>query len=210
MAVATAPAADARPLALPGPAGDGAPTEPSRRTVVLGVLLFVAAEAMVLGAMVAIYFAVKSGAPRWPPRGVRLGIYLPLTVAITALMSAASARWALFAVRRNDQRNAVIALALTTLFAIAMVNAEWYALGRRGLGVGRHAYGSLYATLIGFHIFHVLLSIPVLLVVAGRTLAGHFRMDDHEPVRAASILWQFGNVVWMIVAVVLYVASKYK
>ena len=209
MAMVTA-SPGAAPAALPAPSGDAISGGRTRGLTVFGVLLFLAAEAMALGAIVATYLAVKSGSPRWPPKGVRLGIYLPLTVSITALMSYASARWALFAVRRNDQRNAAIALGLTTVFAIAMVNAEWYALGRRGLGVAKSAYGSLYATLVGFHILHVLVAIPILLVVAGRTVAGHFRVDDHDPVRAASLLWQFGNLTWLVVAVVLYVASKYK
>ena len=210
MALATASPPAPEAAASPALRADEASRPPAqgRGAVVLGAVLLVAAEAMLLAAMLAVYFAIKGGAPRWPPRGVRVGTYLPTIVTITAMMSAVSVQWALHAIRRHDQRNAAVALGLTVLFGLAMANAEWYSLTRAGFGVRRHAYGTLYHSLLGFHVAHLLLGVVVLLVVAGRALAGHFSARDHEPVKASCIVWQFGNVAWGLLLLALVVLPR--
>lgn len=186
-----------------------APADTARGVTLLGTVLLVAAEAMALGAIVAVYFGIKGGAPRWPPRGVRLGTYLVTVVTVTAVMSGFCVRWALYAIRRNDLRNTLIGLALAVGLGLAMANAEWYSFSRARFGVARHAYGSLYYTLIGFHLFHLLAAIGLLVVMTGRTLVGHFASDRHEPLRASVLFWQFGNVAWFVVLIVLYVMSRH-
>jgi len=200
--------ADESPLGLPaGPAVSRVP-EPATGATVLGTKLLVAAEAMLLGALVIAYFAIKGGAGRWPPKGVRLSTYLPSIITITAAMSAFSVQWALYAIRRNDQRNAAIGAVLTFGFGLAIVNADAYILTRAGFGVAKHAYGTLFFALIGFHMAHVVITGLVLMVIGGRALAGHFSAENHEPVRAGAILWQFGNVAWVVVMTTLYILSK--
>src|ERR671932_2810345 len=106
------PASDQAPLVLP--TGERLPGpvrgKPRRGTTTIGTLLFVTADAMVLGAMCAVYFAIKDGSAAWPPKGVHVGTYIPTIITITAAMSAFSIQWALYASFRNDQRNATIAL----------------------------------------------------------------------------------------------------
>jgi heme/copper-type cytochrome/quinol oxidase subunit 3 len=213
---ATEQAAPAVPARATGavPATTPEPAEPESRTggpgpVSLAALLFVAAEAMVLAGMLAAYFALKGGTPTWPPRGVNLGTYLPTVVTITAAMTAFSAHWGLFSIRRNDQRNAVIAFALTVLLGLALANAQWYSLTRAGFGPSRHAYGTLYYTLIGYHLVHVAIGLVVLVVIGARLLAGHFDKDRHDPVRAAAIVWQYGNVAWSAILTALFLVTRH-
>jgi heme/copper-type cytochrome/quinol oxidase subunit 3 len=181
-----------------------------QRVTVLGTLVLVVADAVVLGTLVAIYFALKTGAPSWPPRGVRLGIYLPTVVTVTAAMSAFSVQWAIWALRRNDQRNAVIGIIMTVVFALAIVNAEWYMLQRAGFGPSKHAYGTLYYTLFGFHMVHVVAAIVALVVVGVRAVAGHFSSDNLDGARAAAVLWHYANVVWLTVLITVYFLSKHR
>src|ERR671932_2117871 len=106
------PASDQAPLVLPpgGPLPGPIPGKPRRGTTTIGTLLFVTADAMILAAMCAVYFAIKDGSAAWPPKGVHVGTYIPTTISITVFMSAFSAQWAVYASFRNDQRNATIAL----------------------------------------------------------------------------------------------------
>lgn len=170
----------------------------------LATLLLLAAEGMLLAALLATYFTIKAGAPLWPPSGVHLNTYIPTVVTITVAMAACSAGWMLFAVRRNDQRNAFAAAVLTVVLGVAVANGEWYWITRAGFGVGKHAYGALFHALAGLHLVHVVAGVVMLMVVAGQTLAGHFSSEDHEPVRAAAYFWQFGNVVWLAVLCALF------
>jgi cytochrome c oxidase subunit 3 len=191
--------------ALPGPV----PGRPRRGTTTIGTLLFITADAMVLGAMVAVYFAIKDGSAAWPPKGVHVGTYIPTMLTITAVMSAFSVQWGVFAARRNDGRNAAMALGLTLFLGLAMANLEWLTFVRSGFGFNDHTYGTLYDLLIGYHLVHLLAAVVVVLVLAFRTVAGHFSGDRHDALRAGALFWQYSNVVWFVVVSVLFLASRH-
>jgi cytochrome c oxidase subunit 3 len=177
-------------------------------SVTLGTRLAVVADLMVLAALLAAYFGVKSGSTAWPPARVSADTYIPTVITVTAVLSAFSMQWALYAVRRNDQRNVVIALGLTVLFALAMANAEWAALGVKW-GVRSHAYGTFYYLLYGYHLLHLLVAVPLLSLVAGRALGGHFSRESHETLRATASFWHGANAVWFLVVTALFILSRH-
>lgn len=197
--------AHALPEGFVRPARTGEP----RSTHVLGVLLIAVADAMVLAALLATYFAIKNGSGSWPPSKVSVDTYIPTVITITAVLSMFSVQWGSFCVRRNDQRNAAVGLGLTFIFGLAMVNAEWLSFSRTGFGFDDHAYGTLYYLLIGFHMVHVLVATALLVLVSVRALAGHFSSDDHEPVRALTMFWNYTNVVWFAVVTALFILSAH-
>lgn len=197
-------------LAAPDPATD--PTRPSalpRGTTVLGMILVLAAEGMALGALIAVYFAIKAGSPLWPPEGVNVNTYIPTVVSITAAMSACSVAWLLVSTRRNDQRNAFSASVLSVVLGLAMANGQWYSLTQAGFSIGDHAYGTLFFLMMGLHLLHLVAGIVMLIVVGGQTLAGHFGSHDHEPVSAVVHFWQFGNVMWSAIVLVLFLVGPH-
>ena len=190
---------------LPGPV----PGRPRRGSTTIGTLLFITADVMVLATVAAVYFAIKEGSAAWPPRGVQVGTYIPTMITITAVMSAFSVQWGIFAARRNDGRNAAMALVLTLFLGLSIANLEWLTFTRTGFGFNDHTYGTLYNVLIGYHLLHLLAAIVVLLVLAFRTMAGHFTDDRHDALRAGAIFWQYSNVVWFLVVSVLFLASRH-
>jgi cytochrome c oxidase subunit III len=194
------------------PAGAGAPTPPNglpRGTTRLGMLLLLAADAMVLVTLLAAYFTIRGGSPKWPAAGVQVGTYIPTVLTITAVMTALSVAWMVYATRQNDQRNAFAAALLTVVLGVAMANAQWYAMTTAKFGPGDHAYGTLYHLFLGYHLVHVVGGLVVIAVVAAQTLAGHYSREDHEPVRAAAAFWQYGNVVLFTVVTVLFLLSPH-
>jgi heme/copper-type cytochrome/quinol oxidase subunit 3 len=209
---ATLPPPAVSGLAAPAlPAGADAPMPAGRPngTTLLGMKLILAADAMVLVTLLVAYFTIKGGAAAWPPKGVKVGTYLPTIITITAAMSAAAASWMLFAVRRNDQRNAFSAGILTVILGAAVANAQWYSITNVKFGANSHAYGSLYKLLLGFHLVQVVAGIVMIVVVAAQALAGHYGSDDHEPVSAVVWFWQFANVTWVVVLMSLFVLSPH-
>lgn len=192
---ASEPLATASPPAIPG-------------ATTLGMGLILAADLMVLGALLAAFFALKGGAASWPPKGVKLDIYLPTVVTITAVLSAVSMGWAVFAVRRHDVGNAIVAMGLTIIFGLAMANLQWYSLVKAPFGVARHSYGTMYTLLIGYHLVHLMIGILMIVVVGCRTLAGHFGREKSEPVRAVAMFWQYGNVAWALILIAVFLISK--
>ena len=190
---------------LPGPV----PGRPRRGTSTIGTLLFVTADAMVLAAVVAVYLGIKEGSTTWPPSEVSVSTYLPTMITITAVMSGFSVQWGIFSARRNDGRNASMALILTLFLGLAMANLEWLTFVRTGFGFNDHTYGTLFDILTGYHLLHLLAAIVVVLVLAFRTMAGHFTDDRHDALRAGAVFWQYTNVVWFVVVTVLFILSRH-
>jgi heme/copper-type cytochrome/quinol oxidase subunit 3 len=205
------PASDAAPMVLPTgePLPGPLPGRPRRGTSTIGTLLFCTADFMILAAVIAVYLAIKEGSTTWPPRGVSVSTYIPTMITITALMSGISMQWGIFAARRNDGRNAAMALILTLFFGLAVVNLEWLTFVRSGFGFNDHTYGTLYDILIGFHVLHLLIALGVALVLTFRTMAGHFSDDRHDALRAGAVFWQYTNVVWFTVVTVLFLLSRH-
>lgn len=179
------------------------------RTRTFGTLVFLVADAMFLAGLVAAYFAIKHGSAAWPPVGVSVGTYVATTVTITAFMSAFSAQWAVFAIRGNDQRNAAVALALTVFLGVASINAEIQELSRVGFGIGDHAYGTFYYLFFSYHIAHLMVGIGLLTLLAGRSVAGHFSNEHHDPLRAGVVFWHYTNAAWFLIVTVLLIFSRH-
>jgi heme/copper-type cytochrome/quinol oxidase subunit 3 len=200
MAVATAPA----------PATPALPAAPSATPVhkdptLLAMALVIVAETMVLGGLLAAYFAVRAEAFVWPPAGVKHATYIPGTITLTVLMSMATAQWAVFAIRRNDHRNCAVALGTTIFFGIQIAVLEWYSYGRLGFSISRHAYGTMHYLLTGFYLANLLAGIVMVAVVMVRMLAGDYDENHHGAVRAVTWFWQFASIAWLIVFAVLIV-----
>jgi heme/copper-type cytochrome/quinol oxidase subunit 3 len=185
------------------------PDEVPKGTNLLGTLLVLAADAMVLVALLAAWFTIKGGSAAWPPRGVSLSTYLPTMVTLTAAMSAFSMAWVVSSVRRNDQRSAGVALVLTVILGLAMINAQWYSMVRPRFGIATHAYGTLYYLLIGYHAVHLAAAIGAAVLVGSRALAGHYGRDNYDAVKAASALWQYGNAAWFAIVSAVFLFSAH-
>jgi heme/copper-type cytochrome/quinol oxidase subunit 3 len=183
-----------------------APVEAPRARGVSNVAtaLFVAGDAMVLFALVAALYALRAESFVWPPKAALLGTYLPSMIAGTMIMSAVTIQWAVWAIRRDDQRTALAALGITIFFAVAILNGQWYELAHLKFDVGAHFYGTFVYVLTGYHMAHVVVGIVMLLAVLVRTTSGEFTDVDHDTITAAAIFWQFVNVAGLIVFAVLF------
>lgn len=205
-----APASGLAPILLPTgtPLPGPVPGRPRRGTATIGVALLATADAMVLGAIVAVYLALQDGSVTWPPT-VEVGTYIPTMITITAVMSGFAVQWGVYAARRNDGRNAVMALGLSLFLGLAMANLEWVAFVRTGFGFNDHPYATLYNVLIGYHLLHVLVAFVTVVVLSFRTVSGHFSGDRHDALRAGAVFWQYGNLVWFVVGTVLFLLSRH-
>lgn len=193
-----------RALAPPHPPG-----ELPRNTVLIGTLIVLVGNAMILGALVAVWVAVKSGSPAWPPADVSVGTYLPTVVTITAAMTAFSVQWFVSSIRRNDQRSATVALILSVLLGLSIVNAQWYTLVRTRFGFNDHVYGTLYDLFTGYHVVNMAIAIAALGLVGARSLAGHFGREGYDQVKAAAAVWQYANAAWAVIVVFVFLFSAH-
>jgi cytochrome c oxidase subunit 3 len=187
-------------LALPS----GAPQRESH-VLNLGTLLLGAGGAMVFGGLLAAYLQLRGVADVWPPKGVALDNYLGVTLFLTALLSAVTAEWAPYAIKRGNQRQTLCALALTLGLGFAVLNMLWYLASQLGFGIAEHPYATIVYAAIFATGAQVVIGLGYVLVALVRTAGHQVVPGDHQLVRAAGWYWQWVNVCWLVVFMALYV-----
>lgn len=161
-----------------------------------GMLLLVATEATLFGALITSYFYLRSQAVQWPPAGIEDPSVAP-ALALTALLLATTAP--VIAASRAARRGAGGAACL--LITIAVLLQAVYLVAQMVLFLDDlnafsprdTSYGSAYFTLLGVHHAHVAAGILLELGVLARLLGGltNYRMIG---VRTLAVYWSFVNV----------------
>ena len=75
------------------------------------------------------------------------------------------------------------------------------------VGLGRAALIQQLAAPIGSEhdfLLHVLIGTIMLLVILGRSLAGHFTLAKHFGFQGVSWTWHFVDVLWLLLLVFVY------
>jgi cytochrome c oxidase subunit 3 len=172
---------------------------------VMGMVLFVAGEAMFFAALFAAYFAARAAAPVWPP--ARFGaLDIPIPAALTAILVSSSVvlQFGVRAIRRGQMVTFERLLGLTILLGLAFLALQGYDYAQLEFGIKGGIYPSLFYVMTGLHMAHVVGGVVLLSIVAAQSATGQISVQRHEPVEAATIYWHFVDVVWLCLFSVFY------
>ena len=185
-------------LALPPAAA------PSRRNVALvGTIFAIAAGAMLVGGLLAAYFAARQTAEgEWVDPAILPNVGLAVTYA-SLLMSSFTAQWVVSAIKLDDRRQGYIALGVTFLLAAAFLNGLSFCWGQLGLGAGDGGFADhMYAVTVT-HLLLVVAAIVLFVVMSFRVIGGQYGPRNSEFVASAAAFWHFvaaaGLAVWWCV-----------
>jgi cytochrome c oxidase subunit 3 len=133
---------------------------------------------------------------------------IPLINTLILLTSAATLLWAHWGLRKGARGQLKLGLfvtiALGIVFLWLQLTEHYRAYTQLGLTLGSGAYGATFFMLTGFHGLHVAIGATVLIVIFARSLRGDFTPDNQFAFQAASWYWQFVDVVWLLVFVLVY------
>lgn len=171
---------------------------------VLGMLFFVASEAMLFAGLISAFHIVSSGSLVWPPPDQpRLPVRETL-VNTAALLASGVALALAQRVFARDWRRAkwplAAAIALGAFFVGAQ-GAEWVALLREGLTMTSSSLGSFFYLIVGLHGVHALGALGAL-AYAWWLLHRGWRASSQ--LAAAAVLWYFVVGIWPILYGVVY------
>jgi cytochrome c oxidase subunit 3 len=97
---------------------------------------------------------------------------------------------------------------ITVLLGATFVGVQGYeyfhAYSDLNLKLTSGAYGSTFYMLTGFHGFHVLVGMLMLLFITLRLMKGHFTADRHFGFEGAAWYWHFVDVVWLGLYTLVY------
>jgi cytochrome c oxidase subunit III len=79
---------------------------------------------------------------------------------------------------------------------------EWR---NKPFSLATNAYSSLYFTITGFHMAHVLAGLVILAFLLVWALLGYFDERRHSAVSIGTIYWHFVTVVWLFVFATIYI-----
>jgi cytochrome c oxidase subunit III len=142
----------------------------------LGMWVFLAADAMSFGGLLAGYGALRYGDPTWPRPSAVLGIQLTAFMTFLLICSSVTMVEALAAIRAGDQAGLRKFLTLTVLGGLTFLSLQSYEwtklIVHEGQSVSRNNFGATFFILTGFHGCHVFGGVTYLSAVLGRAVRG--------------------------------------
>lgn len=175
---------------------------------ILGMVLFVASEAMFFAAFFGAYFTIRSSSPSWPPKGVPpLEINVATLLTVILVSSSLVLQIALRSIRTGDPRRAMLWLALTIALGVAFLGLQLYDYSQLGFGVRDGTFGTLFYVMTGLHMAHVFGGVAFLALVFGQGVSGLLSRTNYEPLEAGAIYWHFVDVVWLCLFTVFYLMT---
>ena len=182
--------------------------EPLVSNAHLGMLIFIAAEAMFFTGLIGAFLVFRFGSVTWPPPDQpRLPIGVTGVNTAILLFSGYTMYRALVAVRRGNQQGLINGLLETTLLGVMFLSvqgSEWIRLIRYGFTLSDGTYGSTFYTLIGCHGAHVLGAVIWLLVVLGKARNNRFSAQNRIGVEVCGMYWYFVVALWPILFTLVY------
>lgn len=127
----------------------------------------------------------------------------PIPTINTAILltSGATLTIAHHALIANQRAKTIMWMWITVLLGITFVGFQAYeymhAYRDLNLKLSSGIYGSTFFMLTGFHGFHVLVGMLMLLFITLRLMKGHFTPDRHFGFEGAAWYWHFVDVVWL-------------
>jgi cytochrome c oxidase subunit 3 len=164
--------------------------------LVFGTVTFLASELTFFGGLFAAYFALRAATRPWPPAGVRLEVAEPAVATAVLVASSVTMQGALARIRRGDPRSLVRWTLGSMLLGAAFVASQLRGYATATFRMSSHAYGSLFFTMTGFHLAHVVVGLLLMGGVVARA-SGLAARGRTEGVEAVTLYWHFVDAVWL-------------
>jgi len=175
---------------------------------VLGMVLFVASEAMFFGAFFAGYFTIKDNAKVWPPPGIpHLKIDIATILTIILVASSLVIQLSLRSIRKGDEGRARLLLGITIALGVTFLLLQLYDYSQLGFGVKDGTFGTLFYVMTGIHMAHVFGGVVFLTLVFGQAMGGALTASNHDSLAAGAIYWDFVDVVWLLLFTTFYLLT---
>lgn len=171
-----------------------------------GMWSVVLTEAALFGYLLFSYYyvAAQAHAP-WPAGGPpKLTIALPDTIIL--LLASGTVWWGERGLRRGEQGKLRLGLLLTIVLGAVFLALQVIEWKHKSFTPATNAYGSLYFTITGFHMAHVLVGLGMLLFLLVWALLGYFDVRRHSAVSIGAVYWHFVTAVWLAVFATIYLS----
>lgn len=169
-----------------------------------GVAALIVTEGSLFAYLLFSYFYLASQTEQnWPPEGLP-NLLMPGANTLILLTSSVF----VWASERCIQRRLIpwslVAMALAFIFGACFVAIQLHEWNIKTYDMTTNLYGSLYFTITGFHMLHVIVGLIILILLLLWLALGYFDDRRYAAVTIGGLYWHFVDVVWLFLFVVVY------
>ena len=169
-----------------------------------GALALIVTEGVLFGYLLFVYFYLTAQTDeQWPPEG-RPNLIIPTINTVILLVSSAFVWASEYCIRVRQMRRSIGIMTLAIIFGICFVLIQLMEWSNKPYDITSNLYGSLYFTITGFHLCHVIVGIVILLLLLIWISLGYFDDKRHTAVTIGGVYWHFVDAVWLFVFATLY------
>jgi len=169
-----------------------------------GIITGIVTEAALFGYLLFsyVYLAAQPHMSAWPSEPPSLSLAAPNTVIL--LLSSVAVWIGERAVRQNKPRMQLIGLSAGTLLGLIFVGVQLIEWKSKPFTLASGPYGSLFFTITGFHMAHVIAGLLMLMALIAWSYLNYFDETRHAAISVGAIYWHFVDAVWLAVFFTLY------
>ena len=179
-------------------------------TLMVGTTLATGAVVMFFAGLFAVYFSMRADTMAWgsewfPEGAIQLspgGMNMATLVVATVTMA-----WAVHSVAGNDRIHAYLALALTAVMGIAMINQTVFYFNDIGLPIDYSTSTTLLFTIVGAHLVMVGIGVLWVGLLLLRALGGQDTRRHRDLVSSAALYWYATVAVYAVMWVGIYIGK---
>ena len=169
-----------------------------------GVLALIVTEGSLFGYLLFAYFYLASQAEQhWPPAGLP-DLLLPSINTAILLVSSVCVWASERCIQKKQTRWGIAAMALAIILGACFVGIQLNEWDKSTYGMTSDLYGSLYYTITGFHLLHVVIGLAILLLLLVWISFSYFNEKRHIAITIGGVYWHFVDAVWLFVFATLY------
>jgi cytochrome c oxidase subunit 3 len=154
------------------------------------------------------YLAVQPHSAGTFPEGGTPSLALALPDTVVLLLSSAAVAWAQFNIQRDDNRRLVIGLAVGAILGAIFVVVQGLEWAGKPFPLWSTPYSSLYFTLTGFHMAHVVVGVAMLAVLCVWSAMGYFNRVRYAHIHIGALYWHFVDLVWIAIFFTFYLTPR--
>jgi cytochrome c oxidase subunit 3 len=171
-----------------------------------GVWTLVLTEGALFAYLLFSYFYVASQANGyWPPSG-KPSLVLATANTLVLLSSSVAVMLGQRGLRKGSRQQLALGLAAAIVLGALFVGVQLVEWSRQPFTYTSSLYGSLFFTITGFHMAHVVVGLLILTAMLGWSLLGYFNQDRQGPILIGGLYWHFVDAVWLVVFASLYLS----
>ncbi len=192
------------------PALPPAAEPPRPRTLLVGTAFATGATVMFFAGLFGLYAQLRRDAlasgGEWIAAGT-ISLVPGGMMMTTMAMSVVTMQWAVYAIARDDRPRAYLALGLTALFGVAVINQTAMLYNTMGLGVAESVPAVLIYVITGAHLVMLAVAILFVALMAFRALAGQYSSRQSDGLAAAAIFWYATVAVYAVIYYGIYITK---